>query len=70
MRNALDLFVNVVHCKSVEGVETRHKNVDIVVIRWGHNTPLSNLIYFFSNWTAITKNAILVVFIGSLQLHK
>merc|ERR1712038_2034194 len=33
MRNALDLFVNVVHCKSVEGVETRHKNVDIVVIR-------------------------------------
>merc|ERR1712226_78644 len=33
MRNALDLFVNVVHCKSVEGVETRHKNVDIVVVR-------------------------------------
>ena len=47
MRNALDLFVNVVHCKSVEGVETRHKNVDIVVIRWGHNTPLSILIYSF-----------------------
>ena len=55
MRNALDLFVNVVHCKSVEGVETRHKNVDIVVIRWGHNTPLSNLIYFFQTEQRLLK---------------
>merc|ERR1719400_2971521 len=33
MRNALDLFVNVLHCKSIHGVETRHKNIDIVVCR-------------------------------------
>ena len=32
-RVELDLFANVVHCKSIPGVETRHKDVDIVVIR-------------------------------------
>lgn len=32
-RVELDLFANVVLCKSVPGVETRHKGVDIVVIR-------------------------------------
>ena len=29
----LDLFANVVLCKSIPGVETRHKDIDIVVIR-------------------------------------
>lgn len=33
MRNELDLYVNVVNCKSIDGVETRHKNIDIVVVR-------------------------------------
>ena len=33
MRNALDLFVNVLHCKSVAGIKTRHDNVDVVVVR-------------------------------------
>ncbi len=32
-RHELDLFANVVYCKSVPGVETRHDNVDLVVIR-------------------------------------
>lgn len=33
MRNELDLFVNVLHCKSQPGVKTRHDNIDIVAIR-------------------------------------
>ena len=33
MRNALDLYYNVVHCKSVEGIKTRHDNIDVVVVR-------------------------------------
>lgn len=32
-RVELDLFANVVHCKTIPGVETRHKDIDIVVIR-------------------------------------
>ena len=33
MRNALDLFVNVIQCKSQAGVQTRHKDIDIVCVR-------------------------------------
>lgn len=32
-RRELELFANVVYCKSVPGVKTRHDNVDLVVIR-------------------------------------
>ncbi|ESN90640.1 hypothetical protein HELRODRAFT_185220 [Helobdella robusta] len=33
IRKALDLFANVVHIKSMEGIKTRHNNLDIVIIR-------------------------------------
>lgn len=33
MRNELDLFVNVLHCKSQRGIKTRHDDIDIVCIR-------------------------------------
>jgi len=33
LRNALDLFVNVLHVKSYLGVKTRHDNIDIMIIR-------------------------------------
>jgi len=32
-RRSLDLFANVVHVTSLPGCETRHKDVDIVIIR-------------------------------------
>lgn len=33
LRNELDLYANVVHVKSLPGVNTRHKNIDCVIIR-------------------------------------
>lgn len=33
LRIDLDLFANVVYCKSIPGIKTRHDNVDIVIIR-------------------------------------
>ncbi|XP_077488385.1 isocitrate dehydrogenase [NAD] subunit gamma, mitochondrial-like [Amblyomma americanum] len=33
LRLRLKLFVNVIHCKSMPGVPTRHNNIDIVLIR-------------------------------------
>lgn len=33
MRNELDLFVNVLKCKSQPGIKTRHDNLDVVLIR-------------------------------------
>jgi isocitrate dehydrogenase (NAD+) len=33
LRLRLDLFANVIHCKSQPGIVTRHKDIDIVLIR-------------------------------------
>lgn len=33
IRNELDLYVNVLHCKSFPGVHARQKDIDIVIIR-------------------------------------
>ncbi|XP_073819669.1 isocitrate dehydrogenase [NAD] subunit gamma, mitochondrial-like isoform X1 [Musca autumnalis] len=33
IRNELDLYVNVLHCKSLPGIPARHQNIDIVLIR-------------------------------------
>ncbi|XP_053969897.1 isocitrate dehydrogenase [NAD] subunit gamma, mitochondrial isoform X1 [Anastrepha ludens] len=33
IRNELDLYVNVVHCRSYPGIPSRHKNIDVVLIR-------------------------------------
>ena len=33
LRLKLDLCINVVHCKSQPGIQTRHKNIDVVIIR-------------------------------------
>lgn len=32
-RSQLDLFANVVHIKSLPGIKTRHKNIDLAIIR-------------------------------------
>lgn len=33
IRNELDLYVNILHCKSYPGVPARQNNIDIVIIR-------------------------------------
>lgn len=33
LRNELDLFAYIMNCKSFPGVETRHKDVDILIVR-------------------------------------
>jgi len=43
LRHRLDLFANVVRCKSVPGVETRHKDVDLVIVRENTEGEYSNL---------------------------
>ena len=33
LRNELDLFAYIMNCKSFPGVQTRHKDVDILIVR-------------------------------------
>lgn len=40
---SLDLYANVMHCQSLPGVQTRHKNIDIMIIRENTEGEYSSL---------------------------
>lgn len=33
LRNELDLYINILHCKSFPGVQARQSDIDIVIMR-------------------------------------
>ncbi|XP_028567561.1 isocitrate dehydrogenase [NAD] subunit gamma, mitochondrial isoform X1 [Podarcis muralis] len=43
MRTNLDLFANVIHCKSLRGVATRHHDIDILIVRENTEGEYSSL---------------------------
>ncbi|KAM6929208.1 isocitrate dehydrogenase [NAD] subunit gamma, mitochondrial [Lycodopsis pacificus] len=43
LRTTLDLYANVMHCQSLPGVQTRHKNIDIMIIRENTEGEYSSL---------------------------
>ncbi|KAG7237875.1 hypothetical protein INR49_031668 [Caranx melampygus] len=43
LRTNLDLYANVMHCQSLPGVRTRHKNIDIMIIRENTEGEYSSL---------------------------
>ncbi|TMS15914.1 Isocitrate dehydrogenase [NAD] subunit gamma, mitochondrial [Larimichthys crocea] len=43
LRTSLDLYANVMHCQSLPGVRTRHRNVDIMIIRENTEGEYSSL---------------------------
>ncbi|XP_072026835.1 isocitrate dehydrogenase [NAD] subunit gamma, mitochondrial-like isoform X2 [Amphiura filiformis] len=43
LRVGLDVFANVIHCKSLPGIKTRHDNIDIVIIRENTEGEYSSL---------------------------
>lgn len=40
---SLDLYANVIHCKSLPGVVTRHKDIDILIVRENTEGEYSSL---------------------------
>ncbi|KAM7411197.1 hypothetical protein PAMA_021265 [Pampus argenteus] len=43
LRTSLDLYANVMHCQSLPGVRTRHRNIDIMIIRENTEGEYSSL---------------------------
>uniref|UniRef100_A0A8C8JZI7 Isocitrate dehydrogenase [NAD] subunit, mitochondrial n=1 Tax=Oncorhynchus tshawytscha TaxID=74940 RepID=A0A8C8JZI7_ONCTS len=43
LRTTLDLYANVMHCMSLPGVQTRHNNIDIMIIRENTEGEYSSL---------------------------
>ena len=42
-RTSLDLYANVIHCQSLPGVETRHRDIDILIVRENTEGEYSSL---------------------------
>ncbi|CAM9104410.1 unnamed protein product [Bubo scandiacus] len=43
IRTSLDLYANVIHCQSLPGVETRHRDIDILIVRENTEGEYSSL---------------------------
>jgi len=43
LRTSLDLYANVMHCRSLPGVQTRHKDIDIYIVRENTEGEYSSL---------------------------
>ncbi|XP_027000472.1 isocitrate dehydrogenase [NAD] subunit gamma, mitochondrial-like isoform X1 [Tachysurus fulvidraco] len=43
LRTSLDLYANVMHCQTLPGVQTRHKDIDIIIIRENTEGEYSSL---------------------------
>lgn len=43
LRTSLDLYANVMHCQTLPGVHTRHKDIDIIIIRENTEGEYSSL---------------------------
>ncbi|KAG2456134.1 IDH3G dehydrogenase, partial [Polypterus senegalus] len=43
LRTSLDLYSNVIHCRSMPGLQTRHKDIDIIIIRENTEGEYSSL---------------------------
>lgn len=39
----LDLYANVMHCQSLPGVKSRHRNIDVIIIRENTEGEYSSL---------------------------
>ena len=62
----LDLYANVVHAKSFSSVDTRHRDIDIVVIRENTEGKISYTAVFSFN-IAVASDVYLVFFGGLLK---
>lgn len=50
---SLDLYANVIHCKSLPGVVTRHRDIDILIVRENTEGEYSSLEHEVSEtWAA------------------
>ncbi|KAF4096813.1 isocitrate dehydrogenase [NAD] subunit gamma, mitochondrial-like [Onychostoma macrolepis] len=43
LRTSLDLYANIMHCQSLPGVPTRHKDIDVIIIRENTEGEYSSL---------------------------
>ncbi|KAM8864076.1 isocitrate dehydrogenase [NAD] subunit gamma, mitochondrial [Spinachia spinachia] len=66
LRTSLDLYANVMHCQSLPGVQTRHKNIDIMIIRENTEGEYSNLEH--ENVSGVVESLKIITRTNSLRI--
>lgn len=74
IRNELDLYVNVLHCKSYPGVPARQSNIDVVIIRQnteGEYAMLEHEVRWpYLIWFLLNRNIEVCYFVNVNQMSK
>jgi len=68
LRHQLDLYANVVRCKSQPGVVTRHKDIDLIIVRENTEGEYTNLEH--ENIPGVVEMLKIVTRKGSLRIAK
>ncbi|TNN82819.1 Isocitrate dehydrogenase [NAD] subunit gamma, mitochondrial [Liparis tanakae] len=63
---SLDLYANVMHCQSLPGVQTRHKNIDIMIIRENTEGEYSSLEH--ESVTGVVESLKIITRVNSLRI--
>ncbi|XP_043080022.1 isocitrate dehydrogenase [NAD] subunit gamma, mitochondrial-like isoform X3 [Puntigrus tetrazona] len=66
LRTFLDLYANVMHCQSLPGVPTRHKDIDVIIIRENTEGEYSSLEH--ENVPGVVESLKIITRVNSLRI--
>uniref|UniRef100_A0A3B4DW70 Isocitrate dehydrogenase [NAD] subunit, mitochondrial n=1 Tax=Pygocentrus nattereri TaxID=42514 RepID=A0A3B4DW70_PYGNA len=66
LRTSLDLYANVMHCQTLPGVQTRHKDIDIIIIRENTEGEYSSLEH--ENVPGVVESLKIITRVNSLRI--
>ncbi|XP_072552767.1 isocitrate dehydrogenase [NAD] subunit gamma, mitochondrial-like isoform X2 [Salminus brasiliensis] len=66
LRTSLDLYANVMHCQTLPGVQTRHKDIDIMIIRENTEGEYSSLEH--ENVPGVVESLKIITRVNSLRI--
>ncbi|XP_029465296.1 isocitrate dehydrogenase [NAD] subunit gamma, mitochondrial [Rhinatrema bivittatum] len=66
LRTNLDLYANVIHCQSLPGVPTRHKEIDILIVRENTEGEYSSLEH--ESVTGVVESLKIITRVKSLRI--
>uniref|UniRef100_A0A9J7Y8K1 Isopropylmalate dehydrogenase-like domain-containing protein n=1 Tax=Cyprinus carpio carpio TaxID=630221 RepID=A0A9J7Y8K1_CYPCA len=66
LRTSLDLYANVMHCQSLPGVPTHHKDIDVIIIRENKEGEYSSLEH--ENVPGVVESLKIITRVNSLRI--
>uniref|UniRef100_A0A672N3E7 Isocitrate dehydrogenase (NAD(+)) 3 non-catalytic subunit gamma n=1 Tax=Sinocyclocheilus grahami TaxID=75366 RepID=A0A672N3E7_SINGR len=68
LHTSLDLYANVMHCQSLPGVPTHHKDIDVIIIRENTEGEYSSLEHEIRNVPGVVESLKIITRVNSLRI--